>query len=57
MLLTSCVAVAGASVVAVAGVLAGLLMLGYATRQRTHSPLSPLLTSLTFTIPNQDTVY
>jgi hypothetical protein len=46
MLLTVCVALAGASVVAVAGVLAGLLMLGYAARQRTPSPpLSP--------VPNQ----
>jgi hypothetical protein len=43
MLLTDSTAVAGASVVAVAGVLAGLLMLGYAARQPTPSPLSPVL--------------
>ncbi len=45
MLLTVCVAVAGASVVAVAGMLAGLLMLGYAARQRTpsHLPLPSLV--------------
>jgi hypothetical protein len=40
MLLTVCVGLAGASVVAVAGVLAGLLMLGYAARQRNPSPPS-----------------
>jgi hypothetical protein len=38
MLLIGPAALAGASVVAVAGVLAGLLMLGYAARQRTPSP-------------------
>jgi hypothetical protein len=48
MLLTDSTALAGASVVAVAGVLAGLLMLGYAARQPSPSPLP----SLTFTIPN-----
>jgi hypothetical protein len=51
MLLTSCVAVAGASVVAVAGVLAGLLMLGYAARQRTPSPLSPVPNQYIMKIP------
>jgi hypothetical protein len=57
MLLTDSVAIAGASVVAVAGVLAGLLMLGYAARKRTPSPPPVLPTtiysSLTFTIPYQ----
>jgi hypothetical protein len=52
MLLTGCVAVAGASVVAVAGVLAGLLMLGYAARQPTPSP-SPPHQSYLYYIPNQ----